>query len=152
MPRFEPRKNQDKNFSENYSYSEDNQRYEDNRRLEDALNTTEKAINAITRLFWNENTQKPHISENLIQRLEPIWDREIAPILLREFGRNTNLSVIFYQGKYDDEALMEVWDPRHFNTKPSQIFTLLGVSKNEVRYLARTRKQASVLNLNNWWI
>lgn len=147
MPRFEPRKNQNKNFSDNYSYSEDN-RGSDNQ-IKEAINATEKAVNAITRIFWNQNTQKTHISEDLIKRLEPIWDNQITPILIKEFGSNTNLYAIFYQGE-NNSVVMEIWDPRHVDNKASQVFMIRGVPESAVRNIASVREKASVLTIENW--
>ncbi len=126
------------------------EKYELWKKVDATIDAAGKTLDTITRIFWNQSTQKPHISKDLIHRLELIWDYEIAPVLIREFGRNTSLSVIFYQGDNSDEVLMEVWDPRHVTSKSSQVFTLRGVPTSEVKYFARHRDQAQVLNLNNW--
>lgn len=151
MPRNESKKYPNRKVAEFYNSEQEDRNSEDYR---DAVNTTidaaEKAIDAITRIFWDHSTKKPHISKDLIRRLEPIWDDEVAPVLIKEFGRNTPLSTIFYQGNDSDEVLMEVWDSRHVQTKSSQVFTITGVPRTEIQYFARNREQASVINLKNW--
>jgi hypothetical protein len=90
-----------------------------------------------------------NIPENLIHSLESIWDNEVAPVLIREFGRNTNLYAVFYQGRFN-EAVMEIWDPCHVNTKESQVFKLKGVSKDDVKKIAKSRNKAEIISINNW--
>lgn len=152
MPRLDPKIKKNQNAFEDYYYSEENEDFEQNRELQEAVNATKKAVNAITRLFWNDKTQKSHISEDLIQKLEPIWESHIAPTLIREFGGNTTLYVIFYRGRKADEAVMEIWDPRHFDSKPSQVFmfAIAGMLESQGRSIAKKREQASVLTLDNW--
>lgn len=147
MPRFEPKRNVDKKLSDNYSYSEEN--IDSKNKITEAINETKKSINAITRIFWNPNTKKNHISEDLIKRLEPIWDSEITPLLIREFGGNTILSVIFYQGE-NNSIVMEIWDPCQVDSKPSQVFSIIGVPKSAVQNIAPVREKASVLTIENW--
>lgn len=147
MPRPEPPKYPNKKIDEFYNSGENYRTSEDYREMREAVVNT---FDAITRMFWNPTTQKSHISKDLIRLLEPIWDHEIAPLLIREFGQNTPLSVIFYQGNDHDEILMEIWDPGHATTKSSQVFTIRGVPNSEIRYFARTRDQAPILNLRNW--
>ena len=154
MPRPEPKKDPKKKVSEFYNSGQEYRNSENYQDVRDAVDATidaaGKTIDTITRIFWDQSTQKSHISKDLIHRLEPIWDHEIAPVLIKEFDRNTSLSVIFYQGYNSDEVLMEVWDPRHVTSKSSQVFTIRGVPTSEVKYFAKYRDQASVLNLNNW--
>jgi hypothetical protein len=152
VPRPEPQKEPKKKVSEFYVSGQEYITSDDDLRkaVDSTIDATRKTLDTIARIFWDKNTQKSHISEDLIYRLEPIWDDEVAPVLSREFGRNTSLSVIFYKGEYSDEILMEIWDSRHVNTKSSQIFKIRGVPTSEVRYFARYRDQAPVLNLNHW--
>jgi len=152
VPRPEPQKDPKKKVSEFYvSAQEDKTSGDDLRNVVDStIDAAQKTLDTITRIFWDQSTQKSHISKDLIHRLEPIWDNEVAPVLIREFGLNTSLSVIFYQGYNFDEVLMEVWYPRYVTSKSSQVFTIRGVPISEVRYFAKYRDQALVLNLNNW--
>jgi hypothetical protein len=154
MPRPEPKKDPQKKVADFYTSEQDHrysENYPDVKTVADStIDATRKTLDTITRIFWNHRTQKSHISEDLVSLLEPIWDSEIAPVLIREFGQNTPLSVIFYQGKYSGEVLMEIWDPLHVKNKSSQVFAIRGVPKSEVRCFATSRQQAQVLNLNNW--
>jgi|GEM_PF-1444793 len=88
--------------------------------------------------------------EIVLEKLEPIWERSIEPILVFEFGRGSTLYVIFYLGRKQDEIIMEIWDPNYIKTKPSQVFSIEGVPEYATRHFPRNRAQAEIGVLEDW--
>ena len=86
----------------------------------------------------------------MVEKLEPIWEQEIEPVLISEFGRRSTLYVIFYIGKKQDEIIMEIWDPNYIDVKPSQVFSIEGVPEYASRHFPRNRSQAEIGVLEDW--
>lgn len=142
MPRFDPidpRKQKRAKTSEFIDSVEDvsvygDRVYEENRR----------GFGAFTEMFTKQQKKSAGSPEIILEKLEPIWERQIEPVLIREFGRRSTLYIIFYQGKYRDQIIMEIWDPKYVNEKESQVFSIEGVPEYATRYFPRSRSQAEV--------
>ncbi|MEC4983538.1 MAG: hypothetical protein SAJ37_17180 [Oscillatoria sp. PMC 1068.18] len=146
MPRFD-KKRYPKKASEFSNSAREERTFDDESKIESSVG---RVRDFLTRLFGNDTNQTAKIYKSLILRLEPIWDREIAPSLIQEFGRNTPLYGILYQGEYRNEVVMEIWDPRHVETKSSQVFTIRGIPESETRYFPKSRNTAEIFNINDW--
>ncbi|MDE5072752.1 MAG: hypothetical protein O4861_06060 [Trichodesmium sp. St16_bin4-tuft] len=88
--------------------------------------------------------------EMLYRKLEPIWDTDIAPVLIETFGKGTTLYLILYLENYRDELIIELWDPKHIESKPSQVFKLSGITGKDINNLPKDRSKAKIMTLENW--
>lgn len=84
--------------------------------------------------------------ESVFDKLATIWPTQIAPVLIEQFGRGTTLYAILYSGEYSDEIILEIWDPKHFESKPSKVFKIKGHNHD----FPKTRSKAEVKSLTNW--
>ncbi|NJL66073.1 MAG: hypothetical protein HC894_03160 [Microcoleus sp. SM1_3_4] len=75
----------------------------------------------IRRIFGVFQPSKTSV-ETVFDKLATIWPTKIAPVLIEQFGRGTTLYAILYSGEYSDEIILEIWDPKHIESKPSQCF------------------------------
>ena len=66
--------------------------------------------------------------EALMWAIQEIWDTAIANVLTVAFGADVVLHAIFYAGAIAGETLMEVWDSRYYNSKPSKVFSVTEAS------------------------
>ncbi len=91
--------------------------------------------------------------EALMWAIQEVWDTAIANVLIVAFGADIVLHAIFYAGAIAGETLMEVWDPRHYNSKPSQVFSVRQTSGPQFSQalqdspLPTQRSEAKVLTL-----
>ena len=109
-----------------------------------------RGFGAFTEMFTKQQRNSAGSPEIILQKLEPIWERSVEPVLIREFGRRSTLYIIFYQGKNREQIIMEIWDPKYVNEKESQVFSLEGVPEYTARYFPRSRSQAEIGILANW--
>lgn len=92
--------------------------------------------------------------EGLVWALEKIWQTAVVSVLIAAFGAVATLYVIFYAGFLLGETIMEVWDPRYSNSKPSEVIavkqspTLRPAPQNSP--LPTQRSEARVLILQDW--
>lgn len=84
----------------------------------------------------------------LVWVLQELWETIVIGALIAAFGPVATLYVIFYAGYALGETLMEIWDPNHHNSKPSQLFTLKQAPQDSP--LPTNRSEAKVLTLENW--
>lgn len=99
-------------------------------------------------------SQEDLLPPELQRQLHAIWDLHIVPVLKENLGFNTVLYVIFYVDQTTNEVMMEVWDPKQVDNKPSQVFRLtglIGLSKSELNNFPKDRSQAKKLSLVNWY-
>ncbi|NEO57935.1 MAG: hypothetical protein F6K54_35705 [Okeania sp. SIO3B5] len=86
--------------------------------------------------------------EALVYALQKIWETFVVGVLIAAFGAGATLYVIFYAGAVLGETIMEIWDPRYTNSKPSEVFTLKQAPQDSP--LPEYRSEAKVLELENW--
>lgn len=86
--------------------------------------------------------------EGLIYLLQELWEIAVAAVLIAAFGYVSTLYVIFYAGYALGETIMEIWDPTHCDSKPSQVFTLEQAPQSSP--LPKQRSEAKKLKLQNW--
>ena len=86
--------------------------------------------------------------QKLIDKLQSIWETQIRTALLTAFGDTSVLYIIFYAGEAIGETIMEIWDPRYYDSKPSQVFQLKQYPIDNP--LPKRRQDARVLMLENW--
>ena len=86
--------------------------------------------------------------EALVIAIQAIWYAAIASVLISAFGTGVVLYAIFLAGAIAGETLMEVWDPRYYNTKQSQVFSIRQPPQNSP--LPTQRSQSKVVILENW--
>ncbi len=140
MPRFEPREPKHNKASEFLDSLEDNTIYINTRR----------GFGVFTEMFRRQQKNSSIFPEIILEKLDPIWEREIEPILVSQFGRGSTLYVIFYLGKKREEIIMEIWDPKYVDVKPSQVFSIEGVPEYANRHFPRNRSQAEIGVLEDW--
>ncbi len=87
--------------------------------------------------------------EALVWAIQRIWEAVVAVALIAAFGYASVLYVIFYAGYALGETIMEIWDPRYYDSKPSQVFKVKQAPKNTP--LPTSRSAAKVLTLGNWY-
>jgi hypothetical protein len=80
--------------------------------------------------------------------LQKLWEAVVVGALIAAFGFVSILHVIFYTGLALSETIMEIWDPRYFNGKPSQVFKVKLAPQNSP--LATQRSEAIPLQLEDW--
>ena len=98
--------------------------------------------------FGGDRSSESSVPETFLEQLEPVWDRQIVPLLIESFGRKALLHTIFYaQG---GEIVMEIWDPKYVETIESQVFKFKGVSSRDARHFVAQRSQAQVMELRDW--
>lgn len=92
--------------------------------------------------------------EDLISEIDKIWERIIRSALILAYGVGVVLYAIFYAGKEIGETLMEIWDPRYHETKPSLVYNITQAPKfgqaPEGSPLPTNRSEAKILTLTNW--
>lgn len=144
MPRFDPKHPQQNKVSE----------FQDS--VRDVSNNKNKSLNVFTDMFKRQEKHSVMPPESVLEKLALIWEKEIEPVLISEFGRCSTLYVIFYLGRKQDEIIMEIWHPEYYDTKPSQVFILelLDIKtrhelKNTLK-LTEDRAKAKKFSLNNW--
>jgi len=140
MPKFDPRNPKRDRASEFQDSVEDGRIY-GNRR---------SGFGIFTEMFRRQQKNSAMFPEIVLEKLEPIWEQEIEPVLISEFGRRSTLYVIFYIGKKQDEIIMEIWDPNYIDVKPSQVFSIEGVPEYATRHFPRNRSQAEIGVLEDW--
>ncbi|ALB42144.1 MULTISPECIES: hypothetical protein [Nostocales] len=86
--------------------------------------------------------------ETLILAIQAVWYTAIASVLISVFGAGVVLYAIFLAGAIAGETLMEVWDPRYYDTKQSQVFSVRQAPQNSP--LPTNRSQSKVVVLENW--
>lgn len=143
MPRFDPRnpnppkRNKASEFidsAEEVNVSRENQR----------------GLIALTKMFNKQQKKSQGSPEVILEKLAPIWETAIEPVLITEFGRRSTLYIIFYQGKHRDEIIMELWDPKYVNQKESQVFNIEGVPPSTTRHFPKNREDAEIGILQDW--
>lgn len=91
------------------------------------------------------------IPEDLLEAISPVWETTIVPTLISEFGKVPTLYAIWYAPDTpENEVIFELWDPNYVDSKPSEVFRLKGKS-NITKKLPRSRSEAKVITLNNWY-
>ena len=136
MPRFDRKNEQNKDSAKTDPSQKDK-------------NSTVKPLGKLRNFFSKSKTPDLNIPEGLIQSLNSVWNDTIVPVLIENFGRDTELYAIFYQGK-SNEVLFEVWDPRHVDTKQSQVFKLQNLSREEISQIPKTRDKAVPVIISDW--
>jgi hypothetical protein len=86
--------------------------------------------------------------EALVYAIQAVWYTAIASVLIAAFGAGVVLYAIFLATEIAGEILMEVWDPRYYDSKPSEVFIIEQAPQNPP--LPTQRSQAKVLSLKNW--
>lgn len=86
--------------------------------------------------------------EALILAIQAVWYTVIASILISAFGAGVVLYAIFLAGAIASETLMEVWDPRYYDSKPSQVFSIRQAPQNSP--LPTQRSDSQIIVLENW--
>lgn len=92
--------------------------------------------------------------EALVWALQKVWETVIVAALIAAFGLVATLYVIFYAGAVLGETIVEIWDPRYYDSKPSQVFIVeqaptLGKGLQDSP-LPTNRAAAKKLTLENW--
>lgn len=90
----------------------------------------------------------------LVWALQKVWETVIVAALIAAFGLVATLYVIFYAGAVLGETIMEIWDPRYYNTKPSEVFVVeqaptFGKGLQDSP-LPTNRSAAQKIKLQNW--
>ncbi len=98
-------------------------------------------------LAWLGRAVKAFL-EGLIWLLQNLWEAIVFTSLVAAFGFVPTLYVIFYAGAVLGKTIMEIWDPSHYDSKPSQIFELKQAPQDSP--LPSSRSEAKVLTLENW--
>jgi hypothetical protein len=101
-------------------------------------------------IFGRQQRNSTVFPEIILEKLEPIWEEEIEPVLILEFGRYSTLHIVFYVKQGQDQVVMEIWDPNYIETKPSQVFRIDNVPKSITRDLPKNRSQAEISVLSDW--
>lgn len=100
--------------------------------------------------FQTKQLSEPSIANELLEAISSVWDKTIVPTLLLEFGNANTLYTIFYTGESPDEIVLEVWDPKCSESKPSQVFILNGIP-NIAKCLPNNRSNAEIMTLDKWY-
>lgn len=140
MPRFDPKNQRRDQASE----------FQDSFKDDSSSSNQSRGFNRVFDIFRRQKKDSVLFPEIVLEKLEPIWEREIEPILIEEFGRQSTLYIIFYLSKKRDEIIMEIWDPNYVNTKPSQVFMIQGVPGAALKYFPKNRSQAEIGILQDW--
>ena len=138
MARLDPKKPKHDRASEFLNSVEDVTIYRNQR----------KGFTTVSELFRRQ--QKNSFTEIVLEKLDPIWEQEIEPVLVSQFGRSSTLYVIFYLGRKQDEIIMEIWDPKYIDAKPSQVFRIEGVPGYATKHFPKNRSQAEISVLEDW--
>lgn len=146
MPRPEPKKNFETKTFEFY-YSDSDDKNTDN--TSDINKSVKTKLEKISHIFRDTNTQNSYLPESFLELLQPTWDTQIVPVLVKKFGSKTSLYAIFYQEKLPEEVIIEVWNPNLTN-QSSQVFVIRGVPNYEAKFFAKFRNEAPILVLSNW--
>ncbi|MCV3217397.1 hypothetical protein OGM63_28470 [Plectonema radiosum NIES-515] len=86
--------------------------------------------------------------EGLLYAIQAVWDVAIASVLISVFGADAVLYAIFIRGEIAGETLMEIWDPRYHDSKPSQVFTIKQAPQDSP--LPTQRSESKKVALENW--
>jgi hypothetical protein len=84
----------------------------------------------------------------LIISIQAVWYTAIAPVLVAAFGAGVVLYAIFLAGAVAGETLMEVWDPKYHNSKPSEVFSIRQTPQDSP--LPTRRDQSRIVMIENW--
>ncbi|OCQ91404.1 hypothetical protein BCD67_23610 [Oscillatoriales cyanobacterium USR001] len=136
MPRFEPKRDKTSEFLDSVDAT--------------VYANKSRGFGVFTEMFRRQQKNSATFPEIILEKLEPIWERQIEPVLVSQFGRGSILYVIFYLGKNQDEIIMEIWDPNYIDAKPSQVFSIEGVPGYAVKHFPRNRSQAEIGVLEDW--
>ncbi|NER38446.1 MAG: hypothetical protein F6J93_31590 [Oscillatoria sp. SIO1A7] len=109
-----------------------------------------RVLDSLRHIFGGNRSAETYLSESVLEKLTPIWDTTIVPVLMAEFGAEASLNVIFYAGSVPGQLIMEIWDPRYADRKPSQVFKLGGLADYETRRLPQERSKATIMSLEDW--
>lgn len=140
MPRFDPKEPKRDKTSEFLDSTEDAAIYTNRPRR----------FGVFTEMLRRQPKNDAIFPEIILEKLDPIWEREIEPVLDSQFGRRSTLYIIFYLGKKREEIIMEIWDPNYVDVKPSQVFSIEGVPEYATRHFPRNRSQAEISILEDW--
>jgi hypothetical protein len=148
MPRFDPlnpkKTNRDKT-SEFIDSAENSNSYS-----EKVYGQKRRSFGVFTQMFIGQQKKSAVSLEIILEKLEPIWDTAIEPSLIAEFGARSTLYVIFYRGRNREQIIMEIWDPKYIEVKPSQVFIIEGITDSVTRYFPYDRSQAEIRVLTDW--
>ena len=97
-------------------------------------------------LDWLGETLRRFI-EALVKALQKIWEK-VSKALEAAFGYVAILYVIFFASPVSGETMMEVWDPRYSNSKPSKVFKIKKAPQDSP--LPTQRSEAKILQLEDW--
>lgn len=105
----------------------------------------------LQKLFFSKSQpSEVLIVEALIEKVSPIWDTVIIPLLVTKFGKGSTLYAIFYApNSRKNKVILEIWDPNYVDTKPSEVFELEGMH-DVIEQLPTNRTKAQILTLENW--
>lgn len=145
MPRFDPKKQKQDKTSEFIDNAEDVNTYS-----KKVYGENRKSFGVFTEMFIRQQRNSKMSPEIILEKLEPLWERSIEPVLIKEFGCRSTLYVIFYRGRHPDKIIMEIWDPNYVDVKPSQVFSIEGVPESATTYFPNTRSQAEIGILTDW--
>lgn len=140
MPRFDPIPPKPDNVSS----------FQDSADSDSAHSSERRGFVRFSETVRRKKRNSTVFSEFILEKLEPIWEKEIEPVLISEFGRRSTLYVIFYLKQEQNQVLMEIWDPNYVETKPSQVFIIDNVSKSITKHLPVNRSQAEIEILTDW--
>lgn len=149
MPRFDsmdPRKQKRNKTSDFIDSAEDVNVYGDR-----VYEKNRKGFGVFTQMFIGQQKNSAGSLEIILEKLKPIWDTSIAPTLIAEFGIRSTLYVIFYRGRNREQIIMEIWDPKYVEVKPSQVFSIEGITDSVTRYFPHDRSQAEIRVLADWY-
>jgi hypothetical protein len=85
--------------------------------------------------------------EALVWALQKIWQTLVVSALIAAFGFVATLYVIFYAGAMLGETIMEIWDPRYADSKPSQVFSVEQAPQSSP--LPKYRSETKIIKLQN---
>ncbi|MCC3410863.1 MULTISPECIES: hypothetical protein [unclassified Microcoleus] len=85
--------------------------------------------------------------EALVWALQKIWQTAVVSVLIAAFGFVASLYVIFYAGAMLGETIMEIWDPRYADSKPSQVFSI--EQAPQISPLPKYRSETKTIKLQN---
>lgn len=83
--------------------------------------------------------------EGLMWALQNLWETVILTALIAAFGIIAGLYIIFYAGLVLGETIVEIWDPKYYASKPSEVFSVQQAPAGSP--LPTNRSEAKVLTL-----
>jgi hypothetical protein len=148
MPRFNPFNPKKPKRNQQSEFIDSSQDFNDR---EGVYNENRRSFSAFTKMFSRQHKNDAMSPEIILEKLDPIWEDSIEPVLMKEFGRGSTLYVIFYRGRKSDRIIMEIWDPNYLDVKASQVFHIDGVPESATRYFPTNRSQAEIGILADYW-